>query len=135
MKEYDDALLNSPTPLWDKLVGHQMPDVEVKDLYEAMIGRLFVPLGLLDNWQVAMFLKGDANTGKSTMIDLVARGMFPIGTVGTLSANQEQTFGLEGLYEKRMMICPDIKEDFGKVLDITLLQSMVSGEAVSIARK
>jgi phage/plasmid-associated DNA primase len=68
------------------------------------------------------------------MIDLVTK-MFPLGSVGIISSNQEQTFGLEGLYEKRLVTCPDIKEDFGKVIERTMLQSMISGESVNVARK
>ena len=57
---YNAELQKKPTPLWDNLVSHQMT-VTVGDIFEAMIGRLFSPLGS-DNWQVAAFLKGDADT-------------------------------------------------------------------------
>ena len=61
--------------------------------------------------------------------------MFPIGTVSTVSSNQEQTFGLQPHLGKRVMVCPDIKEDFGKVIERTTLQSIISGESVSVPRK
>jgi hypothetical protein len=55
------------TPLWDSLLRAQIECAESRDFVEAMIGRLFFPIGLLDNWQLCLFFVGDSNTGKSTL--------------------------------------------------------------------
>jgi hypothetical protein len=131
--EYDAELCNKDTPLWDSLLKTQLHDNEVVNVMEILIGRLFYYTGF-DNFQVLPFLKGDANTGKSTLIDLVS-SMFPRTSVGVISANQEQTFGLETLYQKRLILSPDIPKNFSQVFNQYTFQSCISGEQVSIARK
>ena len=104
------------------------------DMLEVLIGRLFYPVGKYDQWQVMPFLKGDANTGKSTVIKLVSK-MFPAGSVGSITANLESGFGLESLFMKRLVTITDLPENFAKVLKQSDFQSILSGETVSIARK
>ena len=81
-----------------------------------------------------MFLKGDGDTGKSTVLDII-KMMFPPGSVGCITANKEQTFGLEGLYDKRVVMIPDMPQHFSKILNQSDFQSMITGESVSIGRK
>ena len=82
------------TPLWEKLVKTQLygrewefANAETEEeadkfcTFQALIGRLLVPAGF-DNWQVWLFLKGEANTGKGTVVDLV-KSMFPAGSVAS----------------------------------------------------
>jgi hypothetical protein len=127
------------TPLWDNMLFTQLQQDDEKetqesiDTMEAMTGRLLLPTGF-DNLQVATFVLGDADTGKSTYINLVS-DMLPIGSVGCISANQEQIFGLQGLHDKRLIVMPDVKKGFCKVLDQTVYQNMVSGDKVSVAVK
>jgi hypothetical protein len=130
-----------PTPLWDNLVETQLglPDTEENPLevcymFEVLVGRLFYRVGKFDNWQVMPFLKGDANTGKSTVLNLI-RSMFPAGSVGVITASQEAKFGLESLYQKRLVLIPDLPRNFSKMINQADFQSMVSGEGVSVARK
>ena len=104
------------------------------DMLEVLIGRLFYPVGKYDQWQVMPFLKGDANTGKSTIIDVVTK-MFPIGTAGAITSNTEKTYGLEALENKRIITIPDLPAGFGKIISQGDFQSMLSGESVSVARK
>ena len=118
----------------DGVTDGEPPPLSVCDMLEVLIGRLFYPIGQHDNWQVMPFIKGDANTGKSTVADIV-KYMFPPGSVGVISANQEEKFGLEPLSNKRAVMIPDLPKKFSKVLDQTLFQSMVTGEVVSVARK
>jgi hypothetical protein len=101
---------------------------------ETLIGRLFYPIGKHDNWQALPDLKGDANTGKGTLCELIGR-MFPVGSVGVIGASKEATFGLETLYQQRLVVVPDLPLNFSKVLNQTDFQSMVSGEGVTIPRK
>jgi hypothetical protein len=108
--------------------------LSVCDILEVLIGRLFFDAGKYDNWQVCPFLKGDANTGKGTIFDIITK-MFPAGSVGAITATQEKSFGLEGLYKKRVVMIPDLPKDFHKLIPQSDFQSMISSECVSIARK
>ena len=116
----------------DASVGFITPSVA--DMLEVMIGRCFYPIGTYDNWQVNLFMKGDANTGKGTICDLI-KHMFADGATGTITATHEQNFGLEALYQKRLVLVPDLPKYFSKIVNQSDFQSMCSGESVSIARK
>jgi phage/plasmid-associated DNA primase len=132
------ANLDEPTPLWDNLVKTQLGDDNedvngsMYDIFEVLIGRLFYNVGKYDRWQVHIFLKGDANTGKSTICSLITL-MFPHHQVGVLG--KEHKFGLESLWNKRVIITPDLPADLPNFLGKTDFQSMASGEAVNVARK
>jgi hypothetical protein len=119
------------TPLWDSLLKTQMAD-DARDTFEGLTGRLFYPVGEYDNWQVFPFLHGFADTGKGTTGELVTK-MFPVGSVGTIG--QETTFGLESLYNKRLVYIPELPEKISRIVDQSNWQSMISGEPVSVARK
>ena len=95
---------------------------------------MLYPIGKFDNWQVNLFMKGDANTGKGTICDLI-KHMFADGATGTITATHEQNFGLEALYQKRLVLVPDLPKYFSKIVNQSDFQSMCSGESVSIARK
>jgi hypothetical protein len=133
----DMSDIDKATPLWDNLLETQLgkrSENPVADFFEVMTGRLFYPVGEFDNWQVMPFLLGDGNTGKGTICDLI-KLMFPAGSVGVITATHEATFGLEGLYDKQLVISPDIPKKFSKVVNQSDFQSMVTGEGVSVARK
>lgn len=98
----------------------------------AFIGRLYYPVRSKDNWQVMLWLKGQSGTGKST----IARGVtnaYEFCDVGILGNTVEETFGLETLYDKFLVVAPEIKKNFK--LDLATFQAMVAGDAVSVARK
>ena len=101
--------------------------------FQALIGRLFVPVGF-DNWQVWPFLKGEGDTGKSTVLDIV-RAMFPVGEDASYDSRRQQIFSLEDIYDKRLLLFPDIPSRLDLVLPEDKMCSMVSGESLSIARK
>jgi hypothetical protein len=61
--------------------------------------------------------------------------MFPVGSVASLSANQESQFGLQSWVNKRLVVCGDLPEHMRKVLSQTIWQSMLSGEYVTVPRK
>lgn len=96
------------------------------------LGRLMFGVGELDNWQILFFLKGVAGSGKSTIAQLM-KYVYPPEAVGVLSSNAEAKFGLAPVYKKKLVICPEAKRDFG--ISQGDLQSMVSGEEVSVAIK
>ena len=121
------------TPLFDALLLHQMEPAVVHTLH-VLLGRLLFPVGALDNWQVMPYLVGLAGAGKSIVLDVVA-AMFCTSAAAVLSKTQEAIFGLETKYTKEVIVGRDMPQQLSKVLDATLLQSMVSGEAVSVALK
>lgn len=117
---------------WNKLVKYQQTEEGYRMLH-IMMGRIFHPLGA-DNWQVILFLLGDANTGKSTIMQILM-AMFPSGSVGIISGNQETTFGFQTAYKKRAILVMDMPLNFHEKVEQTMIQSMISGEMVSIPVK
>lgn len=138
-KEFDVKILDMPfqdiqTPLFDKVVKHHIKDNEVYQILLAMIGRLFFAVNERDNWQNMIYIKGQANTGKSTIVEII-QSLFNNKDVGTISSNLEAKFGLQNLYDKKLVVAPDLPQDITNVLDRVIFQSMISGENISIPRK
>ena len=132
---YTENLASSETPSWNKLISTQFGEFErLTEFFEVMVGRLLFPVKMFDNWQIMIMLIGDANTGKSTIIDAILK-LFPKGTVAPITANQEAVFGLQDLNKKRLVVCPDIPQHLSKIFPQTIFQSLVSGDPVSIPQK
>lgn len=139
-----------PTPALDGILDHQqLSTVEyvppafrnrdrvydgysVRDWVYVFMGRMIYDIGSHDTWQVLMFIKGKAGTGKST-IGKVLSNLYDSVDVGVLSNNTEKKFGLSALIQKLIYICYEVKKDFA--LDQGEMQSMISGEPMSIATK
>src|SRR5690606_20911626 len=130
--EQEPVFLNIPTPTMEQILNHQRFSEDVKLWVYIMIGRMLFDVGERDDWQVLLFIRGIAGTGKST-IGRVLKRFYADEDVGQLSNNCEALFGLQTLYNKYMWICYEAKENFR--LDQGMLQSMISGEPMSIARK
>lgn len=96
------------------------------------LGRLLFEVGELDSWQIIPFFCGKAGTGKSTILK-AAGWFFREEDVETLANNSQKGFGLETFVGKLMWRCMEVKKDFQT--DQAQLQSMVSGESISIMRK
>ena len=125
------------TPCFDKILDSQElgsgPDgPNVKSWICALIGRMLYEVGSLDDWQLAPFVKGVAGTGKSTILRLI-REFYAVDDVGVMSNNIEGTFGLAALWQKLVVLCFEMRSDFG--LDQAELQSLMSGEPMSIKVK
>ena len=131
---FNEEVPVKPTPLWDGLLRLQLKEDDMVGMFEVLIGRLLYPVGKYDNWQVMPYLKGDAGTGKSTVLNLV-KTMLPVGTVGCVGSTHEAKFGLETLVGKRVVMFPDVPRELSKVLDQQKWQSMVTGEMVPVPRK
>lgn len=114
--------------------GSEPAPLALSDMLEVLIGRLFYPVGKHDQWQVMPFMKGDADTGKSTLIEIVSE-MFPIGTSGTIGTNTEKKYGLESLEDKRIVCIPDMPANISQIVSQGDFQSMITGERVTVARK
>ncbi|KAJ3068956.1 hypothetical protein HK102_007024, partial [Quaeritorhiza haematococci] len=123
-----------PTPEFDKMVQYQIEEPAVYEVFLALLGRLQYWVGEHDNWQVMPFLKGLANTGKSSVLKIVQK-MFNPPAIGSISVNHEQKFGLQGIYDKEVAVVMDVPLNMKDVLKVTLWQSMVSGETVPVPLK
>lgn len=121
-----------PTPLMDKIMMSQKLRKRVRRVYFSMLGRSMYNLGEFDNWQVFLFVKGAAETGKSTLLKFVA-SFYNTEDVGILSNNVEATFGASMLADKFLVIADDVGENF--TLDQQLFQNMTSGNDVSLPVK
>jgi hypothetical protein len=122
-----------PTPKFNSIFKHQSLDVDVIEWLYALLGRLFYELGEKECWQILLFFKGIAGSGKSTIGKFI-RFLFNPSDVGILSCgNHEKKFGLEAIFDKLIYMCLEVKEDFGLPQDV--LQSMITGEPVSVSRK
>ena len=124
---------NEDTPNWNKLIQHQW-DEDICEFFEVCVGRLFFPVGSKDNYQFMPLLKGDANTGKSTLIATIIK-MFPACSIDVISANMEKVFGLQDMLKKRLVVLPDIPEKLSANLPQSIFQSMISGDFISMPRK
>ncbi len=120
------------TPNWDKIITHQL-SAEGYRMLHIMIGRLFYPVGT-DNWQVYLFLLGDGNTGKSTVMHII-NAMFAGCRVGVISGQQEKTFGFQTLYDKRVILVFDTPTNFHLLVDQTTYQGIISGDMISVSVK
>lgn len=127
------AEAGAPTPLFDSVLSRQFTP-EVAATAMVLVGRLMFPVGTHDNWQVMPWLVGTAGTGKSVVQDVVA-AMFASSATGTLTGNQEQTFGLDGKYNCHVLLGRDLPRKMAPVLSQELLQCMVSGERICVPRK
>ena len=123
---------NIPTPVIQHIFDSQKLTPQVSAIIYGMLGRLLYPLGKHDNWQVILFLKGVANSGKST-IGKVVKMFFDIAQVAVLSSNAEDKFGLEPLLNHLVWICFEVTKSWS--ISRCDFQSMVSGEDISAARK
>lgn len=125
------------TPNFDKIwdaqgFGELTDGVAVRDWIYALIGRMLYNVGDHDDWQLAPFFKGVAGTGKSTILRVI-REFYASEDVGVMSNNIEGVFGLAALYNKLVVLCFEMRSDFG--LDQAELQSLMSGEPMSIKVK
>jgi hypothetical protein len=115
---------------------HLIPDeneqARIVSWIYAFIGRLLYEVGQKDKWQVMPFIVGRAGTGKSLLLKCIAH-FFNTEDVEILANNSQKGFGLETVVDKLLWMCYEVKNDFS--LDQGQMQSMISGEDVSVMRK
>ena len=121
-----------PTPDFDSILTYQKLPPEVISIIYVMMGRCLYNVNDLDHWEVILFIKGVAGSGKST-IGKFLKSLYPSDDVAILSSNIEKKFGLDAVYNKLLYMCLEVKHNFG--LDQGDFQSMISGEEMSIAIK
>jgi hypothetical protein len=97
-----------------------------------LTGRSLYEVNQKDSWQVMPFFVGRAGTGKSLMLTTISK-FFDDADVAVVSNDQQKGFGLETIYDKKLWIVKEVKHDFS--IDQAQLQSMITGEEMSIQRK
>jgi len=121
-----------PTPHLQKILDAQQLDEEVCCWLFVFLGRILYAVNDKDRWQIMLFIKGVAGSGKSTL-GMLVKMFYDPSDVGVLSNNAQKQFALGDLYEKLVVLCFEVKHNFR--LDQAELQSMISGEDISVARK
>lgn len=100
---------------------------------KAMLGRFFFTVGQHDNWQVATFFKGLAETGKSVTSETFLR-LFRKDKVLRMGNNVQKEFnGAAHGADADVMLIPEFGME--TTIDQLMFQSMVTGEGVVLARK
>ena len=118
---------------------------DVQRVFLALLGRAFFPVDApststgrpeldsrLDSWHAAIVMMGMAGTGKSSS-GMLLREYMDATEVASLTNAGEQVFGLQAIYNKRLVLGLEVKRNFS--LDTAVMQQMISGETVSVARK
>ena len=122
-----------PTPHLDSIMNYQRWDDSVKRWMYIHLGRLTFALNEFDSWQIIPFCKGIAMSGKSTLLNYVAKIFYVPSEVSVVANNIEERFGLAPIKDSKIFIGPEIKSDWN--MDQAQFQSIVSGEEVSIPQK
>lgn len=126
-------ILKQKCPNFLSIMNYQEWREDVQKVMCILIGRTLYNVNDLDGWQVIPYLLGQAGTGKSTILTRIIKEFYKDCDVGTLSNNIETKFGLSSLYDKLMIIGPEIKGNFS--MEQSEFQSIISGEDVQIAVK
>jgi hypothetical protein len=117
------------TPALDSIYAYQELPEDVIEWNMIFLGRMLYDVGDMDNWQVIMFLLGQAQTGKSTL-NLLVKSFYETWCVGVMSNNYQRMFGLSDIYDKFIFIAPEIKRDWS--IEQGEFQEIVSGGTVNI---
>lgn len=128
----EDDPMKIATPTLDKCMDTQRWSEDVKRWFLVMTGRLLYKTKELDDWQVVLFLKGNAGTGKSLLLEFI-RTIYNPDDVAYIQNNVESKFGLSDTAGKYVAICDDIKKDFK--MDQSDFQNAVSGITLSMPVK
>jgi len=123
---------NIATPAFQRIVDYQLFTPLVASVIYAQLGRLLYEVNEHDGWQVIFFIKGVAQSGKSTIGKLVQQ-FFQPEDIAIMSSNIEQKFGLDAIAGKKLFICFEVTKNFGVARSD--FQSLISGEELSVAGK
>lgn len=117
------------------IIKNEQEKIRIISWMYVFLGRMLHDVNAKDKWQVCLFLIGRAGTGKSLLLKAMG-WFFNEENVETIANNLQKGFGLENIYNNGRTLacrCMEVKHDFA--LDQAQLQSMISGEPVSIQRK
>lgn len=130
-----------PTPVLDSIFEAQrykeQPNWEELLMWiYGLMGRMIYDVSAQnngDNWQIALFFRGLAGTGKGCLMRAVLRKLYQVSDIGILSNNIEKKFGLESLAKCWALLCMEMRGNFS--LDIGDFLSMVAAEDMKVSRK
>jgi len=134
--DFDEKILDLTideikTPFFDKIARYHLDD-DIYNIFLGMGGRLFYETNTYDKFNCMFVIKGGANTGKSTLGNTIVKYFSKVATYGSRS---EKTFGLETVYDKDLVYCPDTPRNLSSTLDKSDLQRMIEGAILTIPRK
>jgi hypothetical protein len=121
-----------PTPAFDTILDSQELSDSVKRWVFALCGRLMYNVAEVDRWEVFVFFKGLACTGKSSVLNCL-KEIYEPQDVGCISNGIEKTFGLCNIAKKFLGIADDVRETFS--MDQSDFQNAASGNAISCPQK
>lgn len=136
------------TPLWNRLVRTKVAKAIWKDedgmvldadqervllVLEGLLGRLLIPLGQLDRYEVMLYLRGRGQTGKSTLFDVIEAIIGRMWCGWLTKASRDGPFKLQSCLHKRIALCRDATEKLDTMVDPTLFTQMVSGESINVS--
>lgn len=105
--------------------------IEIIWFFGMVIGRPLHGFGL-DRFEQIPYLFGVPGTGKSSFLNCLLKCFMP-HHVASLDSNMEAVFGLAGMFDKRVVIGADIKENFN--FDPATLQKMASCDLIKVSLK
>jgi hypothetical protein len=121
-----------PTPCFEKILVDQGMDHHAMFWLYALCGRMLHDVGSMDDWQVCLYIRGVAGSGKSTILKVLAM-FYESDSVGYLMSDGQPIFSDQHLYDKFMNLAMDV--DKKTSFNVTRFNSMTSGEHVSVNRK
>ena len=131
--EKDFNFMDIPTEAFDKLLQAQgYGDKAHGDMMYwilVMGGRLLHDVATMDDWQLCLFFRGVAGSGKSTILKLFSE-IYQMVDIGMLMSDGQATFSDEHLVNAFIVLAMDV--DASTNFSLTRFNSFVSGENVSI---
>ena len=121
-----------PTPAFESILDHQKLPRDAKEMMYIMVGRMLYNVGELDNWQVIPFVRGVANTGKSSILRVIY-SLFNPENVGVMTSNMEKKFWASALYDKFIFLCYEARSEFS--IPKGEFQTVISGEETNVPIK
>lgn len=132
LETMDMNCMEIPTPDVDKiLIDQDFGEYEMFWLY-ALFGRMLFDIGTLEDWQVALFIKGIGGSGKSTLFNIFSC-LFDCDDLAYMMSDNQQDFGDEHLLNRFVVLAMDLGKKTNK--PVSRMNSFISGEHVSVNRK
>ena len=111
--EYDDWFkIMDHCPTFRSVLDYQEFPEEIQKWLCIFMGRMCFDIGELDNWQVLLYLLGQAGAGKSTILMKILQKFYEEEDVGIISNNIDAKYGIKPHVNKFMVIAPEIAENF-----------------------
>ena len=134
---FDRSLLTNmaTVPELERIISSQAWSPQQALCFKAFLGRLAFPLGLLDRWDCAAVVVGQAGAGKTTLVEAALLAFHNAGDI--VSPGSRPTPGFEtGLLAKaRVVHFSDVDASFVSKWDKDTLKKIITAEPIMINRK